>query len=153
MGSIKKLSCAFWLLLTLAGLAPGLAVADRAAAPAATPAPQPSLKRSPQGSGDTRSIRIAYHDLDLATPEGIAVLYLRIQRAADELCGAERTPTGTRLLPPRTDACVRDTVAATVKQIGVPGLAALDVQQQVLREAASETPLQCERPPRARIII
>lgn len=154
MGSIKKLSCTFSLMLLLAELAPGIAVAAPAAAPAATPAAQPSLKRSAaQSSGDTRSIRIAYRDLDLATPEGIAVLYLRIQRAADELCGAERTPTGTRLLPPRTDACVRDTVAATVKQLGVPGLAALDVQQQVLREAASEAPLQCDRPPRARIII
>jgi UrcA family protein len=153
MDSIDRLSHALGLLLLGAALAPGLANA----APAATPSPQaqqPAVKRGPAAaSDDKRSVRIAYRDLDLATPEGIAALYLRIHRAADELCGAERAPTGTRLLPTRTEACVRDAVASTVKQLGVPGLAALEVQQQLLREAASEAPLQCDRPVRARIII
>jgi hypothetical protein len=43
-------------------------------------------------------------------------------------------------------------VAATVRQIGVPGLAALDAEQQVLGEDAAARST-CEAPVRARIII
>jgi UrcA family protein len=98
------------------------------------------------------SVRIAYHDLDIATPQGIATLYVRIRRAAADVCGAGRPETGTRLSTGAIDACTRRAVDATIRQIGVPGLVALQAEQQALSEAASQGP-QCEIPPRPRIII
>ncbi len=111
--------------------------------------------RSGNGSappGEPRMIRIAYHDLDIATPEGIAALYVRIRRAAVEVCDAGRPLTGTRMIRPEMEACVRRSVVATVRQIGVPGLAALDAEQQVLSVEAAARP-SCDAPVRTKIII
>jgi UrcA family protein len=121
-----------------------VAAAPRAAATRTT--------RSAPPSDQPHSIRIAYHDLDTATPQGIAALYVRIRRAAVEVCDAARPLTGTRMIRPETEACVRRSVVATVQQIGVPGLATLDAEQQVLGQDAAARP-SCDAPVRAKIII
>src|SRR3974390_1291563 len=118
MGPIGRLRHSVWLPAILAALASGAAVA-------ATPAPQRAVAQSvaPARSGasdraasEVKSIRITYHDLDLTTPEGVAALYLRVHRAAIEICDANRPLTGTRLVQPATEACVRATVSAAVKR-------------------------------------
>jgi UrcA family protein len=148
MGSIAGLPVTAWLpILAAAFIAPGVAAAappdglSTAASRAAATTP-----------GESRSIRVAYHDLDITTPEGIAALYVRIRRAAVDVCGAARPLTGTRVIRPETEACVRHAVVASVRQIGIPGLAALDAEQQVLGEEEAARP-SCEAPVRAKIII
>ena len=146
MGSKKRLPCTAWLSLLLLALASGNAFA--------APPGQTGRAASPGASNsDLRSIRISYHDLDLATPQGIANLYIRIRRAAAEVCDAERPPTGTRVERPAAAACVRSAIVATVKQLGVPGLAALDTEQEAIAAFESTTKPQCEVPARSRIII
>lgn len=44
-----------------------------------------------------RTATVAYTDLDLSTEEGIATLDERIDRAARQVCGLDRTNTGTRI--------------------------------------------------------
>jgi UrcA family protein len=151
-----KLPTTAWPAVFAIALAPGCVAsappdsltggAARAAPAALTAAPG-----STQGGGS--SIRIAYHDLDLATPEGIAALYVRIRRAAAEVCDANRPVTGTRMVQREAEACVRRSVVATVRQIGAPGLAALDLEQQALGEETPPPRAMCETPVRARIII
>ena len=98
------------------------------------------------------SMRLSYQDLNLTTPQGIAALYLRIRHAALQVCETTRNTTGTRV-DPGYDRCVQGAVAATVKQIGSPGLAALELEQRVLGDPASGVRNLCERPGRARLII
>ena len=155
MGSMARRPSTVWPAAFAVGLLPAYVAAAPPDGPAAgAPRTTAAARSIAQGgtAGDPRSVRIAYHDLDLATPEGIAALYVRIRRAAVEVCDAGRPPTGTRVIRPETEACVRRSVGATVRQIGVPGLAALDAEQQVLREEAAAPPA-CETPVRAKIII
>jgi len=155
MGSIARLPFSVWSAALTVALLPAYAAAAPPDASAVHPPRATTGARSiPQGgtAGEPRSVRIAYHDLDLATPEGIAALYVRIRRAAVEVCDAGRPLTGTRVTRPETDACIRRSVGATVRQIGIPGLAALDAEQQVLGEETAAPPA-CEAPVRAKIII
>ncbi len=155
MRSMARLPFAVWSAAVAVALLPGYAAAAPPDGASAGPPRTATATRSvPQGgtAGEPRSVRIAYHDLDLATPEGIAALYVRIRRAAIEVCDAARPLTGTQLIRPEMDACVRRSVGATVRQIGIPGLAALDAEQQVLGEETAARPA-CEAPVRAKIII
>lgn len=150
MGLTARLPVTVWLAALLATLASGLA----SAAPPEARAAASARNSAPAGAADEpRSIHIVYHDLDIATPEGIAALYVRIRRAAAELCDANRPVTGTRMIRAEADACVRRAVGATVRQIGVPGLAALDAEQQVLSESAAAPRPACDAPMRTKIII
>jgi UrcA family protein len=155
MRSIAGLTAKAWLPILAASLvAPACAIAappDDLGAGAAHAAAARAV-RSTTPPGEPRSIRIAYHDLDIATPQGIAALYVRIRQAAVDVCDAARPLTGTRMIRPETEACVRRSIVATVQQIGVPGLAALDAEQQVLGQEAAARP-SCEAPVRAKIII
>jgi UrcA family protein len=155
MGSLARLSVTAWLAVLAAALVPGYAAAAPPDGPSVSPVRATAAARTIAAgvaSGEARSIRIAYHDLDLATPEGIAALYVRIRRAAADVCESNRPLTGTRMVHPEMDACVRRAVVATVRQIGIPGLAALDAEQQVLSEEIASRPT-CEAPVRAKIII
>ncbi len=143
MGSMGRLPCMTWI----AGFALVFVAGSALAAP-----PAASSHATPSGS-EPKSIRISYHDLDLATPRGIAALYIRIRRAAADVCDVERPPTGTRVETTAAAACVRTAVAATVKQLAVPGLAALDTEQEALEADAVAARQQCEVPTRTRIII
>jgi UrcA family protein len=101
--------------------------------------------------GDVPSIRMAYGDLDLNTPEGVASLYVRIRRAAAELCDSKRMVTGSRLST-AFDGCVRSAIAATIRRVGVAGLATLHAEQQALQGEPVPKP-DCAQPTRVRIII
>jgi UrcA family protein len=154
MASIARLPLTVWLSILAVGLAPGCAAsAPPDALSGGSAHDAPAARAVSQGSvpREASSIRVSYHDLDLATPEGIAALYVRIRRAATQVCDANRPGTGTRVISPEADACVRRSVVATVRQIGVPGLAALDAEQRVLSEEAPRP--MCDAPVRARIII
>ena len=155
MGPRARLPVTAWCTAVTVVLLPAYAAAAPPdGASAGAPRAASAARSIPQGgnAGEPRSVRIAYHDLDLATPEGIAALYVRIRRAAVEVCDAGRPLTGTRVIRPETEACVRRSVVATVRQIGIPGLATLDAEQQVLREEAAPPPT-CEAPVRAKLII
>ena len=155
MGTSDKLPCAVWLAVVLATLAPALAQAAPPTLQGSAPVRPVSQRSVGSNSADreSRSIRIAYHDLDLTTPEGIAALYVRIHRAAAELCDANSAPTGTRIVAAGANACVRNSISATVKQIGIPGLATLEAEQQVLGTSVAAPKPQCDAPARAKIII
>ena len=56
---------------------------------------------------DQRSSQVAYADLDLSTPEGLAELDRRIDTAAREVCDADQLTTGTRLSSRAARDCVR----------------------------------------------
>jgi UrcA family protein len=155
MGIIARLPFSVWLPAVALALLPAYAAAappDRPATGVQRVAPAERSISQGGANGEASSVRIAYRDLDLATPEGIAALYVRIRRAAVEVCDAGRPVTGTRVIRPEMDACIRRSVGATVRQIGIPGLAALDAEQQVLGDEKAERPA-CEAPVRAKIII
>ncbi len=148
MGWTERLARRYcWILLVLFAL-PGVTLA---ADPAPVTAHRTAAARAAEP--EARSIRITYRDLDVTTPQGIAALYLRVRHAAEDVCGARQAPTGSRLLAASTDACVSSTVRSAIHQIGVPGLAALEAEQQALREAAAPDRSVCDAPPRAKIII
>jgi UrcA family protein len=153
MGSIETRLRAGWLALLVAIIAPGCALA---APPIAVPfraAPAANPPADPSGAG-LRSIRISYRDLDLETPQGIATLYVRIRRAATEVCEAGNPLIGTRIIGESSERCVHNAIATTVKQLGVPGLATLEAEQQALSEAVAATKPLCDRPAQhAKIII
>jgi UrcA family protein len=155
MRTVDKLPFAAGLAALLAVLVPGLVLADPAAS-AGNAKARPAALHHIVGSHDStepRSIRIAYSDLDLKTPEGMAALFIRIHRAAEDLCGANSAMTGTRLVGAAAEACVRSSVATTIRQIGVPGLATLDAEPLVLGGATAPAKPQCDTPVRAKIII
>jgi UrcA family protein len=79
---------------------------------------------APEAATDAPGIRIVYHDLNLATPAGVAALYARIRAAAEHYCDPARPVTGTRLST-AFDRCVKDAVATTVQKVNQPGLSAL----------------------------
>jgi UrcA family protein len=156
MGSIARLPVTAWLPVLVAAVGPVCTMAARPDSPPAgraLAAPAARTAVTVSAPADARSIRIPYLDLDLATPQGIALLYLRIRRAAAELCDASRPVTGTRMIRPEAEACVRRSVGATVRQTGVQGLAALDAEQQVLGEETAAPRPMCDAPVRAKVII
>jgi UrcA family protein len=75
-------------------------------------------------AADLPGIRVAYGDLNLATPAGVAVLYSRIRGAAERYCEPARIVTGTRVTP-EYDRCVKVAIATTVQKVNQPGLTAL----------------------------
>jgi UrcA family protein len=66
-------------------------------------------------TGETRTARVSYADLDLSRPAGLASLNRRIRWAASALC----TSRGTKsLMEPRADReCVRTALADTAEEI------------------------------------
>lgn len=88
---------------------------------------------------DTHTIRIPYQDLDVATDEGLALLYGRVRMAARKVCGAPAI-TGTRI-DTRHRACMRDAVARAIGQLGVPRLAELHSELE-----SASPPATCAAP-------
>jgi UrcA family protein len=142
----------FFAVLMFVGVLTGASpvLADTPSRPLASNAAQPNAVASDPSGAPT--MRLSYQDLNLSTPQGIAALYLRIRRAAMQVCEEVRHTTGSRL-DPTYDRCVQGAVTATVKQIASPGLAALEVEERVLGDAASRAQNLCGRPGRAKLII
>lgn len=84
---------------------------------AAAPAAFASADKVPE-------LRVSYADLDLSTPEGITILYVRVRDAARRVCEPVRLRTGTRVMD-RYDACVREAIGATGRRLRAPALMAL----------------------------
>jgi UrcA family protein len=135
---------------SLAFAAPPTVSADSAAHPASRAEAKPAPAAIDGAAGP--SVRLSYRDLNLSTPEGIAALYVRIHKAALQVCEPNHYTTGTRV-DPTFDQCVQAAVAATVKQIGSPGLAALELEQRALSIATDGSKSLCDRPGRAKLII
>jgi UrcA family protein len=67
-------------------------------------------------------VKVRISDLDLASPEGTATLYMRIRNAARTVC-----PTmDIRLLEEKTvwDRCVNESIANAVSKVGSANLTA-----------------------------
>ncbi|MGA8705493.1 MAG: UrcA family protein [Steroidobacteraceae bacterium] len=71
----------------------------------------------------TMSVSVRYADLDLSRPADVKVLYQRIGRAANAVCG-ERELTGSHLPLPSWRRCVADAVDHAVVQLDRPALSA-----------------------------
>lgn len=57
---------------------------------------------------ETRSVEVAYHDLDLTTLEGVQKFDRRVDRAARDVCGLNDIATGTRIPASGAHACYRE---------------------------------------------
>ncbi len=57
---------------------------------------------------ETRTTGVTHTDLDLATPEGVAELDRRIDRAAKQVCGMDEVEVGTRARSRESRQCYRD---------------------------------------------
>lgn len=80
-----------------------------------------ALGSSLEGAGGPGQVRVSYADLDLSRSADVAVLYRRIQRAAELACG-ERTFTGSHLELPSWKLCVSSAINVAVGQVEVPAL-------------------------------
>ena len=69
-------------------------------------------------------VRVSYADLNLSNPQGITMLYARLQRAAAEVCGTE-PPYRELRRHPAWSGCVRTALDDAVIQVHSMGLAAL----------------------------
>jgi UrcA family protein len=69
---------------------------------------------------DPAQITVKFADLNVSNPQGAAVLYARIQRAAHQVCpsfdGRDLSSKG------RMDACVHKAIADAVAKVGQPAL-------------------------------
>lgn len=93
------------------------------------------------------SIRIPYDDLDVTSERGITELYTRVRRAARQVCLTQ--VTGSRV-DKRYPACLRETVARAVSQLGVPALAELHRELAPLESLGAD---ECAVAPAHRRII
>jgi len=62
---------------------------------------------------------VSFHDLNLNSPEGAAVLYRRIKMAAYEVCGR---PDRYDLSELKLQICVKDAVSRAIAQVNSPML-------------------------------
>ena len=73
------------------------------------------------------SVTVRYHDLNLNSPEGVASLYGRIRRAADQVCHSLQSRELTR--EPYWNDCVNHAVANAVKAVHSEPLSAYHWQR------------------------
>lgn len=88
-------------------------------------------------------LRVSYADLDLSTPEGITLLYVRVRDAARRVCEPLRLRTGTRMTD-RFDACVREAIGATGRRLKAPALMALYAGE--MRQQSIGAPRRADAP-------
>jgi UrcA family protein len=84
----------------------------------------PADARDRESAGPVRSVIVRYAELDLSKPQGIAVLYGRIQTAAQRVCRADSSAYG---LYDRANysKCYRAAVERAVSQVNLLTLTAL----------------------------
>lgn len=56
---------------------------------------------------DRKTAEVNYADLDLSTAQGVKELDARIHRAAEDVCGMDRTTTGTRIQSREARKCYK----------------------------------------------
>jgi len=75
-------------------------------------------------AGDSGTpITVSYADLDLSSPQSAAVLYRRIELAAESVCAP--LDHGDVLSRQHRQSCVTDTVTRAVSSVNSPGLRAV----------------------------
>jgi len=80
------------------------------------------------GTPAAPALQVKIGDLDLTRPEGVEVLYRRLQFAAHQVCGAS-TVTGTRISSREWQSCVDAAVGNAVQQLNRPALSAFHRSQ------------------------
>jgi UrcA family protein len=91
-------------------------------------------------AGDAPQIHVKYADLNINTPAGATVLYLRIRAAADQVCGVRTTRELERIGPAK--ACAEHAVGIAVAAVNAPTLTQL---YEVRMGAAAVTRLAAVR--------
>ena len=67
---------------------------------------------------DTVSVKVSYADLDIHSQAGARVLYSRLKRASEEVCGIKPHVVNSSLAATtRARSCLRDTLEASVEAI------------------------------------
>ena len=79
---------------------------------------------------ELRSITVSYADLDLSKQTGVAVLYRRIEAAANRVCGS-KPALDVKQIYAQVD-CVQGAVANAVGEVNVRQLAALHERRMQL---------------------
>lgn len=97
------------------------------------------------GTDKAPELRVSYADLDLSTPEGITVLYVRVREAARRLCEPLRLRTGTRVSD-SYDTCVREAIGATGRRLKTPALMALYAGETRRSVIGSPRSAEAQRP-------
>jgi len=73
---------------------------------------------------DDASIRVSYADLNIQSEAGAKVLYTRLKRATEEVCGIQaHVINGSLAATLRARTCFRETLEASVKKIDSDALA------------------------------
>jgi UrcA family protein len=93
-----------------------------------------SVHSSAQAAEQRVAVRVAGYEL--TTEAGIQAVYSRIVKAARNVCG-EREQTGSRLVSPEWQKCVRDTVASAVTKVASQKLYAYHVTKSPRPTAAA----------------
>ena len=70
------------------------------------------------------SVKVKYHDLDLGTPDGVQVLYKRIEKAARRVCTDDAMP-GDPMWHSHWRYCFKSAVANAVKDVDNKWLTAM----------------------------
>ena len=89
------------------------------------------------GSPAEPSKTITHSDLNLSSAAGVAVLYQRIERAAEEVC---QLPMGTKMLRLEVEikACRADAADRAITQANLPALSALHLARTGRKPHASQ---------------
>jgi len=104
--AITKSAMALTLAIALAGFSAG-ALADRVGQLEGTP-----------------KVVVNYEDLDISNPQGLEVLYTRIENASMEVCGYDRLHKELARQR-RPEACYTAAVDDAIRQVNKPELTAL----------------------------
>ena len=64
-----------------------------------------------------QSVTVEYKDLNLSSPKGQKILERRIDAAARQVCGADSTVTGTRIVSRESRACMANAKRQLAKKI------------------------------------
>ena len=76
-------------------------------------------------SNELPSVVVKFADLNLSNPEGVTVLYRRINAAARDVCKSYDIRSGSSVFPGSADPCVRKAIQDAVNKVGHPALLAL----------------------------
>jgi UrcA family protein len=80
-----------------------------------------------------KSMQLKVSDLDLSTAEGAHRLYRRIEQASYSVCGSQKQDTD--VIVRGAGPCVRETIAHTVRELGIATLAQAYIQENGERAA------------------
>ena len=87
--------------------------------------PATGFAAAPTQFGDV-SVRVSYADLDIESKAGARVLYTRLKRASEEVCGIKpHVINGSLAETLKARICYRDTLEASIEKIDSDALTAI----------------------------